>query len=185
MKAVFILGSPRKNGNTARISGEITRGLQEQGVTVKVFTLSDLSIKYCMGDKACNETGVCIHNDDAYEIVRAMYESQLVIVASPSYWGDVTAQMKTFIDRTTPFSNTNPARKLCSSGAKGIAVAIRAGNSKKENNDIIHTIEHFLGHHDIPLISSFTVEGLDTPEDLTNRPEVLQDAHRFGKSIVV
>ena len=183
MKALCISGSPRKNGNTARILGEIGRGLENKGFTVKRLMLSELDIKYCLGDKTCFQTGDCVQHDDVAEIVHEMYDSQLVIIASPSYWGDVTAQIKTFIDRCTPYCDGNPERKAKPKETKGIAVAVRAGNNKKENENLVHTIEHFFGHHDIPLISSFTVEGVDTTEDLDNRPEILRKAYEFGNSI--
>ena len=185
MKATFILGSPRKNRNTSKISGEIAKGLQDQGFDVQLFTLAELDVKFCMGEKSCEKKGECIHTDDVVKIVKEMYSSQLVVVASPSYWGDITAQMKAFIDRTNPYCNINPLKNIHAIGTKGIAVAVRAGNSKEENDNLVHTIDHFLGHHDIPLISSFTVEGIDTVEDLANRPEVLIDAYNYAKSIRV
>ena len=185
MKALCISGSPRRNGNTARILGEVARGLKNRGVVVKQIVLSDLNIKYCLGDKSCFQTGDCIQRDDVAKIVHEMYDSQLVIVASPSYWGDVTAQMKTFIDRCTPYCDGNPVRKARPKETKGVAIAVRAGNNKKGNENLVDTIEHFLGHHGIPLITSFTVEGIDTIEDLDNRPEIMRQAYNFGYNLTV
>jgi multimeric flavodoxin WrbA len=185
MKVCCILGSPRKNGNTARIVGEITRGLQENGCEIKTFILPELAVNYCLGDKSCYQTGVCIQRDDVAKIVEEMLDSQIVLVASPSYWGDVTAQMKTFIDRCTPYGSENPARKIRTTGTRGVAVAVRAGGNKKENENLVHTIEHFLGHLEIPLAASFTAEGVDTIEDLENHPEILQRAYHFGNSLTV
>ena len=96
-----------------------------------------------------------------------------------------TAQLKTFIDRCTPYCDTNSQRKLVSNGTKGLAVAIRAGSSKTENENLVSTIEHFLGHLNIPLVSSFTVERLDTVEELVKRPEILNEAYDFGKNLTL
>jgi hypothetical protein len=63
---------------------------------------------------------------------------------------------------------------------KGVAIAIRAGGNKAENENLVKTITHFLGHLEIPVIASFTAENIDTPEDLRNRPEILQAAYEFG-----
>ena len=88
-------------------------------------------------------------------------------------------QMKVFIDRCTPYYNNNQNRKPSSNNIKGAAIAIRAGQNKKENENLVHTFEHFLGHLNIPLISSFTVEGVNNGNDLESRPEVLMEAYNF------
>ncbi|HPF86936.1 MAG TPA: flavodoxin family protein [Candidatus Limiplasma sp.] len=183
MRAICILGSPKQNGNTAAIAAEILRGLEAQGVQTALVQLSTLNIGYCRGCKACYQTGRCVQSDDVAGVVDAMLAADLVLVASPSYWGDVTGQMKVFIDRCTPYCNQNAARRAITTAAKGAAVAIRAGSSKQENLQLVHTIGHFLGHLEIPLLDFFTVEGIDTQDDLQNRPQVLRDAFAFGQRL--
>ena len=185
MKAIFVLGSPRVNGNTKAIISEIERGLKAQGFETKHFNLHEMDIHYCVGCKTCYTAGDCVHTDDVAQIVQEIFDAQLVIVASPSYWGDVTAQLKTFIDRCTPYCDTNEKRKLFSKNTKGVAVAVRAGGNKAENENLVKTIEHFLGHLNIPLVSSFTVERLDAIDDLMRRPELLSEAYDFGSTLGV
>jgi len=185
MKALFISGSPRVNGNTAKITAAIAQGLENQGFEVKHISLSEMKIEYCVGDKSCFTTGTCTHSDDVAAIVDDIYDSQLVVIASPSYWGDVTAQMKVFIDRCTPFCDGNVHRQIRHTQPKGAAVAVRAGRNRAENENLVKTIEHFLGHLKIPLVSAFTVEGVGSLEDLEKRPEVLEEAYNFGKNLVL
>ena len=182
MKVISILGSPKPRGNTAAILSEIERPLNESGAEVVRYCLGECDIHYCTGCKSCYESGKCIHNDDVQTIIGELAGSDLVIVASPSYWGDVTGQMKVFIDRLTPYCNTKHAERF--TAVKGVGVAVRAGRHKEENENLIHTMEHFLNHLGIPLISSFTAEGVDTVEDLQSQPEILTAAYDFGKSIV-
>lgn len=184
MKVTIICGSPRKNGNTARILYEIIKALKEQSFDISQYFISELDIAYCCGYKHCETNGECIQNDDVKTIIDDIASSQLVVIASPDYWGDITGQLKVFIDRCTPFGNTNSSRKYKSNGTKGVAIAVRAGQNKKENDNLVHTIEHFLGHLDIPLISSFTVEGIDNINDLDNKLDILEKAYNFGKSII-
>jgi multimeric flavodoxin WrbA len=183
MKAVCILGSPKPKGSTSVIVDEIFRALKAYDIETHLYQLSDLNIGYCCGCKSCDITGKCVQTDDVQKMIGDIFASQLVIVASPSYWGDVTGQMKVFIDRCTPYCNTNSARLPISSSVKGVAVAVRAGGSKRENLNLVHTIEHFLGHLDIPLISYFTVEGISSEKDLLQRPDVLKDAYAFGENL--
>jgi multimeric flavodoxin WrbA len=183
LKAVCILGSPKSKGSTALIVAEMMRALKAHNIQTQVYHLSSLKIAYCLGCKACDRTGQCIQTDDVQKVLQDVFDAQLVLVASPSYWGDVTGQMKVFIDRCTPYCNTNPARHPVSSLPKGVAVAVRAGGNKQENLNLVHTIEHFLGHLDIPLISHFTVEGISSEKDLQLRPDLLADAYAFGKDL--
>ena len=150
--------------------------------TVK-YCLGNCCIKYCLGCRYCFEnSGQCAQEDDVKIIVNDLFSSDLAIVASPSYWGDVTGQMKVFFDRCTPYCDIKNL-KTEKPMSKGIAVAVRAGMNKEENNKIISSIEHFLGHLNISMISSFTEEGIDTIKDLENNAAVLEDAYNFGKRI--
>ncbi|MFH1880902.1 MAG: flavodoxin family protein [Bacillota bacterium] len=183
MKAVCIVGSPKPEGNTATVAAEILRGLEAQGVQTVLVQLSAMTVGCCHGCKACYQTGECVQDDDVRRIADDMFNADLVIIASPSYWGDVTGQLKVFIDRCTPYCNQNAMRLPVTMTAKGAAVAVRAGRSRQENLNLVHTIEHFLGHLEIPLINSFTVEGIDSRADLLNRPQILRGAFAFGESL--
>lgn len=180
MEAVFLLGSPRAAGSTAAVIGAMRRGLEAKGISTRAHLLGDMNIGYCRGCKACERTGACVQADDVEGIVREMLAARLVVVASPSYWGDVTGQLKVFIDRCTPFGDTNPARVGVETRAKGVAVAVRAGGSQGENLKLVGTIGHFLGHLGVPLAEHFTVEGIGDVTDLQARPEVLAAAHALG-----
>lgn len=183
MKAICIMGSPRQNGNTLAIAAAVLRGLEAHGADTSLIRLDEKAIGYCRGCKACYQTGICVQDDDVRQIAAEMLSADLVIVASPSYWGDVTAQLKTFIDRCTPYCNTNGAKLPVTTSAKGAAIAVRAGKNKQENMNLVHTIEHFLGHLEIPLVASFTAEGVDTREDLLAQPQILKNAYAFGETL--
>lgn len=183
MKAVCILGSPNPDGNTARIAREVLRELEAHGMQTELVRLGERSIGYCRGCKACYQTGRCVQQDDVAPIVAGLLGADLVIVASPSYWGDVTGQLKVLIDRCTPYCNQNGAKLPVRTVARGAAIAVRAGWNKQENMRLVGTIEHFLGHLEIPLIGSFTAEGIDTPDDLARNPQILRDARVFGEAL--
>jgi multimeric flavodoxin WrbA len=158
--------------------------LENSGIETEIIRLGDAKIGFCTGCKTCDKTGECVQHDDMGRIMSKIYAADIVVVASPSYWGDVTAQMKQFIDRCTPFCNNNANRQPIPTGKCGAAIAIRAGQNKKENEHLLATIEHFLGHLDIPLQHRFTIEGIKTREDLAGRPAELERARAFGREII-
>jgi multimeric flavodoxin WrbA len=113
-----------------------------------------------------------------------LFAADIVIIGSPSYWGDVTGQLKVFFDRNTPYCDTNVNRLEVPKGKKGISVAIRAGKSERENLHIIESIEHYYGHLGIIPISSLTVSGVETINDLMDKEDVINKAYEIGKNII-
>jgi len=100
MKAIALLGSPRKEGNTDLLATEVLRACREQGCQVEKIYLDDLNIrpigpmvddfKQRRDDRA---------DDDWPATAAKLMAADIVIWASPVYWQGVTAQMKCFVDR--------------------------------------------------------------------------------------
>ena len=134
MKIFCLNGSPRADGSSAVLLQQILAGLHADVRDVKVWHLGDAEIGYCSGCKSCYSTGRCVQRDDVNRILADLVAADLVIVASPSYWGDVTGLMKVFFDRNTPYADTNPnADKLVvPAGKAGVSVAVRAGKTERE-----------------------------------------------------
>ncbi|MGV8118151.1 MAG: flavodoxin family protein [Candidatus Xenobiia bacterium LiM19] len=104
-KVVILFGSPRKNSNTHLLVEEARRGLTDSGSESSVFFLNDLKIKGCQACYYCKKNNVaeCAVKDDMQPIYQAIREADGIIVASPIYFGEVTAQTKLWIDRMFPF----------------------------------------------------------------------------------
>jgi len=113
MKIVALLGSPRTNKNTATIANRFTATAAQLGAKVRTFELNRLTYRGCQGCYACKSTHeLCVLQDDLSEVLVAVQEADLLLLASPVYYGDVTAQLKGFVDRTfcylKPDYPTNP-----------------------------------------------------------------------------
>lgn len=183
MKALCIIGSPRHLGCTTGIVDAIVKGMEDSGIDVKKHHLNDLDIKYCQGCMTCHKTRMCIQEDDVAWIMSDLIDSDIVLVASPSYWGDITGQLKVFIDRNTPYGNTCEGGTLVPPGKVGVAVAIRAGQRKEENQHIVDTINHYFSHLEIRPIQNITIEGVMNREDLQGRDDKLKEAYLLGLEI--
>lgn len=180
MKALCINGSPRANGNTAFVLGKVCAGLADGGAEVTAFTLGELDIRYCRGCKTCAKTSACVIRDDMDRLHAELRVADIVVIASPSYWGDVTGQLKVFIERCTPLLHGDfPA------GKRGLAVAIRAGQRREENQHLIDTIHHYFGHLAIEPAGAFTMEGIDSAEGFAGREAELQQAYELGRVATV
>ncbi|MBV7274430.1 flavodoxin family protein [Clostridium sp. PL3] len=100
MKIIGIIASPRKEGNTAWIVNKILEGAKEQGAEVQSFNFSDLDIKPCQGCNGCKQsTRGCIINDDMQKLYDAIENADALVLGSPIYMGQMSAQAKIFTDR--------------------------------------------------------------------------------------
>ena len=101
MKIIGIIASPRKEGNTAWVVNKILKGAEEQGAETESRYFSDLDIEPCRGCLCCHEGGErgCIINDDMQELYGAMEHADALILGSPVYMGQMSAQAKIFTDR--------------------------------------------------------------------------------------
>jgi multimeric flavodoxin WrbA len=129
-----INGSPNSNGSSAFIINKIIESIDVNNTDYIKYNLGEMKINYCLGCKQCHKTGKCIHNDDVEIVIKNIVKADLLIIASPSYWGDITGQLKVFFDRNTPFSDTNPNNNKIRipKNKIGISIAIRAGSNEKE-----------------------------------------------------
>jgi len=138
---VAVNGSPREKGNTARLMEMVCRPLRAQGVETKTIQLGGRMVRGCTGCRKCAElrNGRCVFDDDPInEIIAAMSRADGIILGSPTYFANVTAEMKALIDRAGYVSRANDflfARKV---GAAVVAVR-RAGAIHAWNS-----INHFL-----------------------------------------
>lgn len=110
---VVISGSPRKKGNTERLMQSFIEGAESAGKNVKVFRTPEMKIGGCVGCEHCfAEKGVCVQKDDMQQILEAIKQSDTLVLASPVYYFDVTAQLKLAIDRTFALISVgNPIKK--------------------------------------------------------------------------
>ncbi|MBP7867472.1 MAG: flavodoxin family protein [Acidobacteria bacterium] len=114
MKIVCVLGSPRPQGNTAALARHFCDEAGKLGAECSVYALNKLGYRACQGCYACkSKVEKCILSDDLTRVLDAAAEADVLVLATPVYYGDVTAQMKGFIDRTfswlKPDFMTNPS----------------------------------------------------------------------------
>lgn len=117
MKIVTLLGSPRSKGLSATIANRFTETAATLGAETRTFELNRLSYRGCQGCYACKKTlDHCGLKDDLTEVLVAVQEADTVVFATPVYYGDITAQLKGFMDRTFSYlkpdfhSNPQPSR---------------------------------------------------------------------------
>ena len=103
MEVILLNGSPRKNWNTAALLHEAAKGAQSAGAKAEVVNLYDLDFKGCRGCMACNREGEswgrCVWPDDLKPVLEQIDKADGLILGSPVYWSDITAEMRAVLER--------------------------------------------------------------------------------------
>jgi len=99
MKILGIVGSKRKKGNTSILVQEALKAAKKEGMETELIFLGDYVIRDCTGCEGCKDNYKCVLNDDMQKIYPLLLEADGIILGSPTYWYNVTADVKAFIDR--------------------------------------------------------------------------------------
>ena len=109
MKVVAFLGSPRPNGNSEHMVRRVFDILESNGIKTEMIRIGGKPLHGCLACMKCFETrnGQCANQtDDLNDYIDKMREADGIIFASPTYFTDVSAEMKALIDRTGMLSRS-------------------------------------------------------------------------------
>ncbi len=100
MKVLGIVGSKRKNGNTAALIKQTMIPFEKsEDFETEIIYLRDLNIEGCLGCEGCARTNKCVIKDDMQEVYKKLRLADSIIAGSPTYFYNMTSDMKKFIDR--------------------------------------------------------------------------------------
>ena len=130
-KIVCLLGSPRKKGNSAIIAKKFCESAEKLGAQITTFTLNELTYKGCQACMGCRtKSDRCILKDDMIEVLDSIRDADVLLMASPVYFGEVSSQMKGFIDRTCSYlvpDYMTKAQKSCLPPGKKMVFILTQG----------------------------------------------------------
>jgi len=129
MKVIAFNGSARKDGNTAILIREVFAELNAEGIETEMIQMAGKTIHGCIACGKCfeNKNQRCaVDNDFANECIEKMVPADGIILASPTYFGDVSTELKALIDRAGFVARANPDMLKRKIGAAVVAVR-RAG----------------------------------------------------------
>lgn len=179
-KVLAINGSPRKDGNTAILIRHILKELEQEGIGTETIQVGGKKIHGCTACMKCfgNRDGKCaIENDVVNSIIEKMREADGIIIGSPVYFLDVTAEMKALIDRAgfVSYANEFPLRNKI---GNAVVAVRRAGASRTAD-----TMLHFLLVNDM-IVPGLPVIGMGREiGDVERDEEGLERAKHLGQNM--
>ncbi len=150
MNVVAFNGSPRKNGNTSILIRYVLEELNKEGIETELFQLGGKKIQGCRACYKCfeNKDHRCaVKKDAANECIEKMVRADGILFGSPTYFTDVSAEMKALIDRAGLVAKANGDMFKRKVGA-GVVAVRRAGSTH-----VFDSLNHFF------LISQMIIPG--------------------------
>lgn len=185
-----LLGSPRKGGNTDILLEEFLRGCESKGADVERLRLSRLKLTGCLDCKGCVETGICVVEDEMQAVYQALDRCTYVVLASPIYFYNVTAQAKAVIDRSQALwsgkylvnkkgsgQGENPARK-------GFFIAVGATQGKRMFEGVKLTVRYFFDAIDAEYTGELFYWGADEKGAIRSHPSAMKECYDAGMNFV-
>lgn len=140
MKVIAFNGSPRADGNTARLIDLVLDEIGKRGIDTEIYQLGGENIRGCMACYRCAENldkRCSVESDVLNECIEKMIGADGIILGSPTYFADVSAEIKALIDRAGLVAKVNGDMLKRKLGAAVVAVR-RAGSVH-----VFDTINHF------------------------------------------
>ncbi|MDO5819291.1 MAG: flavodoxin family protein [Methanobrevibacter sp.] len=179
MKILALIGSPRKNSNCEIIVDEIAKGAAENGHEVVKYIIQDLDIAPCSGCELCRKGKDCRYVDDGTEIIDQLADGASVILASPIYFGQMSAQAKTIVDRF--YSIFNNPNKSFSEDAKAAVVLTHAYPGDYDAYLQLTIAQPFQNNTEMEFIGAIDAGDVKFPGDVKEKPDILKEAYELGK----
>ncbi|MFC1911582.1 flavodoxin family protein [Chloroflexota bacterium] len=181
-RILVINGATREDGNTDVIVKKLAEGILTAGLKVRCVTLRELNISDCIGCCQCLRESTCHFQDDMTGLRDAVVAADVLVFASPIYWCEVTALMKTFIDRL--YFYHHKANSSLVAGKKALLLTtLGEKDAAYESEVLIEFYKRCLRSLGITILDMLFFPELMEKEDIEQRPDYLEIALNTGKKI--
>ncbi len=182
MKVIAINGSPRPQGNTNLLLKTVCEPLEADGISTEIIQLAGTNLRGCTACMKCveNKNRRCvIDSDPLNDLIEQMCAVDGIVLGSPTYFADVTTEMKALIDRSGFVCRAN-GRLLSRKVGAGV-VAVRRGGSMHA----LQTLQNYLMINEmvVPGSSYWNIAFGRNPGEVADDTEGMDTMRRLGENI--
>ena len=148
-KIIIIDGGPRKNMNTAKLLQRFAEGAKTAGndIEVKTVRLYDFDYKGCMSCMACKLKGkastICRFRDALTPVLEEIAQADGLALGSPIYFGEVTGQMRAFLERLAfPWLSYNDYSLTAPKRMPVVLIETMNGTPERNNSNGFGSMEY-------------------------------------------
>ena len=151
MKVLAINGSARKDGNTALLINTVFEELHREGIETEMVQLFGKVIEPCKACWACGGKGTCVHKKDLFqEIYEKMIQADGILLGSPVYTANISANMQAFLERASVVADMNRSENLLRHKVGAAVTVARRGGAL----NTLDAMNHFFMLQNMFLVGS-------------------------------
>lgn len=189
VKVLGIYGSPRKGGNTDLLLDKALEGSRAAGAEVNSIYVRKLKLDGCIECGSCDKTGECVIQDDMQTVYPLLGEADIIFLASPNFFYNVTAQVKLLIDRSQAMWSRRLLQKTVEQrrsydGGKGYLICVGATKGKNLFLGVDLTVKYFFDALDMSYEGGLLIDRVEAKEEILKHPEAMERAFNLGKTAV-
>ena len=181
-------GSPRKKGNTSFLLSTFMQAAESLGAQTRIIDVTQKNIIPCKEYVVCEKKGFCPIDDDIKtEIYPLIRQAEVVVLASPIFFFNMTAQLKAVVDRCQLFwarkyklKLTDPAKKT----KRGFLLSVGASKGKSLFEGLQLTARYFFDAIDARFEGSLTYREIEGPKDMSKHPKVMADVKKAAADLI-
>ena len=181
LKLLALNGSARKDGNTAILLNTVLDVARAAGVETELIQFGGTIIEPCKACWACGGKKNCVHqNDSFHDVFAKVVAADGLLLGSPVYSANVSANMQAFLKRAAVVADMNPGLLTHKAGA-AVAAARRGGAL-----NAIDTMNHFFLNHEMFVAGStyWNMVYGQLPGDVNQDAEGLANMKNLGQNLV-
>ena len=184
-KILLVMGSPRKDGNSATLAKQVAAGAEAAGAEVESFYLHGMNIQPCTACDACREERDkdCVIDDDMEILYAKLRQADALVIASPIYWFTVSAQTKLFMDRW--YALGGPGEEYAAFAGKRIGIVLTYADVDPFASGAVNALRTFqdafnyVGAQIVGMVYGSASEA----GEIGNNRDLMEKAYELGKQL--
>ena len=186
MYILGISGSPRRGGNTETLLDRALDGAKEKGAKTEKIILNELKMVPCQECDKVNDDGTCRIEDGFQTVYEKIKKADGIILASPIFFGSLSAQTKIMIDRHQCYWRYKYMLKkpIRPTPKKGVLILVEASKRESFFDNAKSIVKNFFATINTEYNDELLCEGIDTKKAILGRGDYLDMAFELGRKIV-
>lgn len=184
MKRILgFVGSPKRDGNTGILMQRFMKGVAEAGGESKIHWLNLLKVMPCQACGYCQTHDHCVINDDLTPILLEIPKADGIVIGSPVYFFQVSAQTKALIDRFYSFLNPDFTHRL-GTGKRTAMIYAQGSPEQHAFDPYFDLTARALKTIGMNVAMTLVAANLQEHGEVLHRPELLAEAQQMGRKMI-